>query len=406
MHKGAGVGQRGQDVGVRVSRFWALICTLVPPSRDIVPRVHRYSSVTNSLDGFVTLYMRGGSYDCIMGPIREQDFEKELRSLRALAQQQRRDTNIANLDGSGWLDVQSRGGRYDFFFDDGTDQGRLVRIMDRPNTLSGDVLRLHAALPSIPGHFEVDGNEIRPLDHLDPWPSPERDDDHDDAKDNDHDIEESDIVRLPFLQVDQSKHHVKRPKYKSEVENLLACQNGSCENPSQCSSIVRLLGRCSNTEIVFPKQHTRQETLSKCRLASTYARWLLQIAAGLRFLHSKGIIYKDLRIDNLVFSSDGQDVFICDLESKWGNRDAPEVDESSLTDVGWSERSDIYDFGNLIRHLLIGNYPLLPTVQWTIPEPFESIATACTADDPFKRPALDELATVFTSIVGSDCMNP
>ncbi|KAK4133817.1 hypothetical protein BT67DRAFT_456580 [Trichocladium antarcticum] len=48
--------------------------------------------------------------------------------------------------------------------EDSTPLGRYVRLFDLPGTLSGDILRLNRDLPSLPGHFEIEGDVIRPLE--------------------------------------------------------------------------------------------------------------------------------------------------------------------------------------------------------------------------------------------------
>ena len=48
----------------------------------------------------------------------------------------------------------------------------------------------------------------------------------------------------------------------------------------------------------------------------SYKAWILQVIVGLRCLHSPGIVHRDLRIDNLLFSPDGSRLLICDLESR------------------------------------------------------------------------------------------
>ncbi len=51
-----------------------------------------------------------------------------------------------------------------YWFEDGTDLGQCIRLYDIPGTLSGDILRLRRHLPVVSGHFEVDGDIVRPLD--------------------------------------------------------------------------------------------------------------------------------------------------------------------------------------------------------------------------------------------------
>lgn len=53
-----------------------------------------------------------------------------------------------------------------------------------------------------------------------------------------------------------------------------------------------------------------------------YKSWILQLTVGLKALHSVGIVHRELRLANLLVTSDG---LICDLEASTGKefRDGP-----------------------------------------------------------------------------------
>lgn len=64
----------------------------------------------------------------------------------------------------------------------------------------------------------------------------------------------SDLVGgLPLVEVNEQQHFVKKGKYRSEIHNLLACQNGSCPGQPDSRCLIQLLGRSDKNELVFPQ---------------------------------------------------------------------------------------------------------------------------------------------------------
>ncbi|KAJ5831940.1 hypothetical protein N7474_000251 [Penicillium riverlandense] len=251
--------------------------------------------------------------------------------------------------------------------------GQCIRLADIPGTLSGDVLRLHRNLPLLDGDHEIIGDQIRPLKNAPPLPEP------------DDDSEELGpvLASLSVVGVDSSKYFVKEGKYKSEIRNLLKCQGGSCPGVPKSSHIIQLLGKSLDSKLVFEKFKPRYFLVYIYPLA-TYKVWILQIISGLKCLHSLGIVHRDLRIDNIVFSSDTSRMVICDLESRWGNRLAPEVSREPVLDAGWTEN--------------YGNVPITNAVEWPVPPPSDAVVKACIRNRPEERPSLDELYAMVDKI--------
>jgi serine/threonine protein kinase len=260
-------------------------------------------------------------------------------------------------------------------------------LADIPGTLSGDILRLQQNLPALNGDYEITGNQIHPLKHA-PLP-PDPDDDSEDLT--------AILTSLPVVKVDSNKHFVKKGKCKSEIWNLLKCQGGSCPGVPKSTHIIQLLGRSFDGELVFERFKSRY-VLAFVHTLTVYKCWILQLISGLKCLHSLGIIHRDLRIDNLVFSSDGSRLLICDLEGRWGNRLAPEVPRQPVLDAGWTEKSDIYDLGYVIKGMIYGNVPITNMLEWSVPHPLDTIVDACTRNTPEERPSLDELYAVVDKI--------
>ncbi|KAJ5945995.1 hypothetical protein N7454_002834 [Penicillium verhagenii] len=118
----------------------------------------------------------------------------------------------------------------------------------------------------------------------------------------------------------------------------------------------------------------------------------------MKWLHSLGIIHRDIRIDNIVYSSDTSRVLICDLEGRWGNRLAPEISREPVLDAGWTEKSDIYDLGYLIKGMIYGKVPVTIVVEWPVPPPLDAVVEASTRDRPEERSSLDDIYAMVDKI--------
>lgn len=130
------------------------------------------------------------------------------------------------------------------------------------------------------------------------------------------------LVSIPEITVDPDQHFVKKPRYASEIRNIIACQGEFCPGTRSSPHVVQFPGKSSHDEPVFEKLVPRYILYQVHPLAS-YKAWILQLIDGLRFLHSLDIVRRDLRIDNFLFSDDGSRLVICDLESHWGKPAGP-----------------------------------------------------------------------------------
>jgi serine/threonine protein kinase len=264
----------------------------------------------------------------------------------------------------------------------------VLALADIPGMLSGNVLRLLQDLPLIDCPFEIWGNEVRKLEVVSKPPIYA--DDTEDIS-----IELSD---LPLIQVDMSKHHVKRGKYRSEIQNLLKCQGGSCPGTRLSPHIVQLLGKSVNNDLVFEKLTPRYLILPRFCAIDVYQRWILHIIAAFKCLHGLSIVYRDLHIENLLFSPQGDRLVLGDIEGRWGQRGAPEIAREDRLDSGWTEKSDILDIGTCIKCIIYANIPVTSLVEWPVPEPFEAIDKACMRSSPGSRPTLDDLQAMVETI--------
>lgn len=268
-------------------------------------------------------------------------------------------------------------------------QYQAIRLAVIPGTLSGAILRLERNLPILDSslNYEIFGDEIRQLEQAQ-LPLP--------RKDDSEKVDEA-LATLPEMQVDLNKHFVKKSKYISEIQNLLKCQGGSCPGVPKSAHIIQLLGKSPNGELVFEK-FKPYYILGLVHSLSVYKTWLLQLIDGLRCLHSLGIVHRDLCIRNLVFAPGTSRLLICDLEGRWGNRLAPEISRQPILNAGWTEKSDIYDLGYVIKGMIYGNCPTTNLEEWPVPPPLDAIVTSCTNVSPEERPSLDELFAMVSNI--------
>ena len=332
-------------------------------------------------------------------PYTEANFVEAVHRFRSEYWKLREQTNIYSRGNKEVIDVASErvdGRNVEILWfeekgeevsDGAKSQVQYVRLVDTPGLL-GDILRLRRNLPlSLQGNFEIDGDIIRSIT---PCPVPLRDPDFEDVC--------SELTLLPTVQVDLSKHFVKKGKYRSEIWNLLMCQGGTCPGTPLSPNIVRLLGKSKDDELVFEKPLPRYLALPRYCSIRVYKRWILQLIEAVKCLHSIGIVHRDLHIENILFSPNDNRLVVADLECRWGQRSAPEIVRGDVLDAGWSEKSDIYDIGRIIRCMIYANVPFTAQVEWPVPPPFDVIVEACMRQDPVQRPSLDELLRMMEQI--------
>ncbi|KAK0727167.1 kinase-like domain-containing protein [Lasiosphaeria miniovina] len=305
----------------------------------------------------------------------DDPFSKEVLRFRAEYEHRRVTTNLYPPGGRPHLEMElqrSDKSYMTYWFNDGTKYGQCVRIFD------------------VPGHFEIDGDDIRPLNCC--LEHPEL------IEDDFEDVSEL-VTKLPLVRVDPAKHFVKKGKYRSEIENLIKCQGGSVPGHPLSPNIIQLLGRSADGQLVFEKLSSSARTLGRFYSLAVYRSWILQLIDALDCLHSVGIVHRDLRADNLLFSDDGGRLVVCDLESRWGERSAPEVAfQGGLEDSGWTARSDIYDIRNCIKSMVYWNGPITHFVEWPVPPPLQAIVEACMRLTPEERPTLADLRIMVGEI--------
>jgi len=321
-----------------------------------------------------------------MAGTEDLEFVSTVQDLRAEYETKRQSTNLYFVEGRAILDVVIEIAKYGdkdvdvylYWFEQGSDI-IFIRLSDIPGTLSGDVLRLYCNLPPHTGHLEIHGNRFRPLHDAPPVPQASTADDEDVS---------DELARLPIVLIDPASTFAKKPKYRSEIVNLLKVQGSE--------HIITLLGRTEDGLLVFPKHAKVYSMFAEATSIKQYKTWILQLLLGLKDLHQAGIIHRDLRLNNLL--ADGDCLLVCDLESRRGNRTAPEISRHDTLDAGWSEQSDIWDIGQCIKCMIYANDPINNAVEWPVPPPFAAIVEACQRRNPEDRASLDQLLDMVRSI--------
>jgi serine/threonine protein kinase len=151
-------------------------------------------------------------------------------------------------------------------------------------------------------------------------------------------------------------------------------QGGRCPFTPLSPHIIKLLGRFPDGGLVFEKLYPRYSALGRFCSIAIYKQWILHIIAALKVLHSLGIVYPDLRIENLQLSTEGQTLVLADLESRWGQLSAPEIVLEHRLASNWTGKSGIYDIGVVIKCIIYANVSRTSEVEWPVtPPPFDRI---------------------------------
>lgn len=290
---------------------WTSVDTRSPVNKD---EAHGLSKVEVHLEEVELAYTSNHQSPARADPeqhkketISNDDFTQAISHLRAKYQKVRDRTRLTSPAGRPVIElsieVVDNIVHHTYWYEDGSPQNQCIRLADIPGTLSGDILRLRRDLPILDGDHEIIGDQIRCLEDAPKLPPP--------FDDTSGDLTAI-LASLPVIDIDPDRHFIKKGKHESEIRNLLKCQGGSCPGVPISPHIIQLLERSSNGELVFEKFKSRY-VLAYIRSLAIYKSWILQLISGLQALHSLGIVHRDLRVDNLLFSSEDTKIIICDL---------------------------------------------------------------------------------------------
>jgi serine/threonine protein kinase len=163
----------------------------------------------------------------------------------------------------------------------------------------------------------------------------------------------------------------KKSLKKDDMQNLkteIAIQM-SLDHPN----ILKMYGWCENATRIFlileyapngnlfelwekkEKRFTQQETV----------KYATQIAEALKYCHSKGVVHRDVKLENVLLNSKN-DIKICDFGSSAlieegerldGQYGTPVYVSPEVLNENYDHKTDIWSFGVLCYELLIGSNP-------------------------------------------------
>ncbi|KAJ4498808.1 kinase-like domain-containing protein [Lentinula lateritia] len=268
--------------------------------------------------------------------------------------------------------------------------GTYVFIHDSaPGTLSSRILSLYADIPPLDTHSQIFGDSISPIAY------------------KDCPLEHEELQRiqktlsvLPVISIDEERYFVKETRSSGEVINLLKTKGGP--------QLVELLGRTEDGKLVFPRHLDFAAGVFMEASISVYKQILLQLADAIIFLHSRGIIHRDIALRNILASKDRQNIVLCDLESQYGSHMCPEISFARFqqgipdSELPYSEKSDVFCFGTTMADFILVNHIQTPwqyfSGSFIPPPPFDEIVRACIKRDPVDRPSMSEVKAMLESI--------
>lgn len=193
-------------------------------------------------------------------------------------------------------------------------------------------------------------------------------------------------VYLGFVIDEEQKKGEEKVAIKHQRGKINSEQEAKINNEEEFYRTVKHPGICEIREIIVRQEKDiidQYLILEYCPtdffllrergiLLESVLDYLLQISEILSFIHQQGIIYRDLKLENLLLSTEGK-VKLCDFGSiSWPHKPYRAADFAGTTEylppemILWHTNSyahDIWSFGILIYEMLFQRSPFFDTSE-------------------------------------------
>lgn len=163
--------------------------------------------------------------------------------------------------------------------------------------------------------------------------------------------------------------------------------------------------------------HSIYSRKSNLYILTIFPSIMCQLISGLKYIHSFGLIHRDIKLENIIVNSDNiVKIVDYDFMTKHSNLNyrgtpyyiSPEV----IKDIDVDQRSDIWSLGIIMYTMLVGDYPfdgkndqeLYDNIlnnnikEYKIPKLYRGLITELLKKDPNKRIALSDAFVILKEL--------